>query len=89
MENHTTIPEITIFSTVSCSFCKLLMKWLDKQNIPYTKRMTDQDEAAFNEFMALSDGTLGVPFSVISFESGEQVKITGFDKSKFKKVLGL
>lgn len=89
MEDRRKIREITIFSTLSCSFCKLLMKWLDKEGIPYTKKMTDQDEAALSEFMSVNDGALGVPFSVITLDSGEEIKIAGFDKSRFKAVLGL
>ncbi len=81
--------DITIFSTASCSYCKLLMKWLDKEGIEYTKKMTDENEKDLAEFIRVSEGALGVPFSVIKLESGEEIKISGFDKPRFKAVLGL
>lgn len=82
------IKSITIFSTTTCTSCKVLMAWLDKKNVPYSKKMTDQDEGAMAEFMIVNDGAIGVPFTVIEYESGLKTKIMGFHKSKFKEALG-
>lgn len=65
------------------------MTWLDKEKIPYSKRMTDEDEGAMAEFMNVNDGAFGVPFTVIEYESGAETKIIGFHKAKFKEALGL
>ena len=81
------IKSVTIFSTTTCSSCKVLMTWLDKENDPFSKKMTDQDEGAMAEFMIVNDGAFGVPFTVIEYESGPKTKIIGFDKSKFKEAL--
>ena len=83
------IKSVTVFSTTTCSSCKVLMKWLDKEDVTYSKKMTDKDEGAMAEFMNDNDGAIGVPFTVIQYESGSETKIGGFHKSKFKEALGL
>ncbi len=80
---------ITIYSTTTCSFCHALYSWLDKQNIPFKKVVTDDDPAGMAEFMSVNDGNFGVPFSVIEDDAGNITKILGFDQGKFKKVLGI
>lgn len=79
--------EITIYSTTTCSYCHALKAWLDKQNIPYAYKLTDEDDAAMAEFMSVNDGMLGVPFTVIKDSKGEVTKIVGFDKTKFTETL--
>ena len=81
--------EIIIYSTTTCAFCHVLTAWLDKQNIPYTKKNTDEDESALAEFMSVNEGNLGVPFTVIKDDSGNETKILGFDQPKFKHALGI
>ena len=81
--------EITIYSTTTCSYCHVLTAWLDKQNIAYVKKNTDEDETALAEYMNVNDGTLAVPFTVIKDDTGKETKIIGFDQPKFKQVLGL
>jgi glutaredoxin len=80
---------ITIYSTAECAACHALTGWLDKQNISYTKKITDEDPAVMAEFMNVNDGNIGVPFSIVSNDAGEQTKILGFDQPAFKKALGL
>lgn len=80
---------ITIYSTSICAACHTLTSWLDKQNISYDKKITDEDPAAMADFMAVNDGMIGVPFSVVTADDGTQTKITGFDQGKFKQALGL
>ena len=81
--------DITIYSTTTCAFCHVLTAWLDKENISYIKKNTDEDESALTEFMSVNDGNLGVPFTVIKDKNGNLTKILGFDKPKFKQALGL
>lgn len=80
---------ITIYSTTTCAFCHVLTAWLEKENIPYTKKNTDENESALAEFMSVNDGNFGVPFTVIKDDDGNETKILGFDQGKFKQVLGL
>jgi glutaredoxin len=80
---------ITIYSTSICAACHTLTQWLDKINQPYIKKITDEDPAVMMEFMQVNDGMIGVPFSVIKTDDGVETKISGFDQSAFKKVLGI
>lgn len=80
---------ITIYSTTTCSFCHALCAWLDKQNIGYDYKLTDEDDDAMSEFMNVNDGMLGVPLTIIKKGDGSETKILGFDKAKFNSVLGL
>jgi len=89
VENFESVKSVTVFSTTTCSSCKVLMSWLEKENVSYVKKMTDEDEEAMAEFMKVNDGAFGVPFTVIEYESGPETKIIGFHKSKFKEALRL
>ena len=81
--------DITIYSTTTCTFCHVLTTWLDKENIAYTKKNTDEDESALTEFMSVNDGNLVVPFTVIKDANGNETKILGFDQAKFKQTLSI
>lgn len=80
---------ITIYSTSSCSECHVLKGWLDKQNIAYISKITDEDDAVMDEFMSVNDGMISVPLTVIDKDDGTQAKLTGFNAGKFKEVLGV
>lgn len=80
---------VTIYSTTTCATCHLVTGWLDKQGVKYTKKDTDVDEPTMDEFMAVNDGMIGVPFTVVTDKDGTATKITGFDVQKFKQALGL
>jgi glutaredoxin len=80
---------ITIYSTASCAACNELTKWLEKNDLTYTKKITDEDASAMDEFMQVNDGMIGVPFTIVKDDAGKEVKISGFDQAKFKAVLGL
>jgi hypothetical protein len=67
----------------------MLKGWLDKQDIAYTSKITDEDGEAMIEFMSINDGMISVPFTVIDKDDGTQVKMTGFNQAKFKQELGL
>ncbi len=80
---------VTIYSTTTCATCHLVTEWLDKQQVPYTKKNTDEDGAAMMEFMSVNDGFIGVPFTVISDGDTVVDKLSGFDQKRFKQALGL
>ncbi len=79
---------VTVFSTTNCGICHAVMQWLDKQNIAYTKKVVDTDEAAMDQFMQVNEGMIGTPFTVIE-KDGVTTKIAGFDQPKFKSALSL
>lgn len=79
---------VTVYSTVTCPYCKMLMDFLDEKNISYTKKLVDQNDEAREEMTKVSGGFLGVPYTVVEME-GKQEKIVGFDKKKLNEVLNL
>ena len=80
---------ITMYSTSICATCKSLGDWLHKNNFDYTKKITDTDDAVMAEFMSANDGMIGVPFTVITNDNGQQTKISGFDQKAFKSALNM
>ena len=81
-------PKITIYSTATCGFCKMLKSYLNSKNINYDVKMADEDQNLARELYEKS-GQLGVPFTIIEKADGSEEKILGFDKSKFDAVLEL
>jgi glutaredoxin 3 len=82
------IMEITIYSTTTCPYCKMLMKYLDEKEIKYTKKLVDQDDEARDKMVEISGGFLGVPYTVVE-KNGKIEKIIGFDKKKVNETLGI
>ncbi|MCA9323753.1 glutaredoxin family protein [Candidatus Saccharibacteria bacterium] len=81
-------PKITIYSTATCGFCKMLKSYLSSKNISYDVKMADEDQNLARELYEKS-GQLGVPFTIIEKEDGTEEKILGFDRPKIDAVLGL
>jgi glutaredoxin len=79
---------ITIYSTATCGFCKMLKSYLASKEIDFDVKMADEDQAIAMELYEKS-GQLGVPFTVITDEDGNEEKILGFDRPRFDEVLGL
>lgn len=79
---------ITIYSTATCGFCKMLKSYLSSKNIEYEVKMADEDQSIAMELYEKS-GQLGVPFTIITDEDGAEEKILGFDRPRFDLVLGL
>lgn len=80
---------ITIFSTTTCPYCKMLKDYLTQKNIAFTEKLVDIDEAARDEMTAVSGGFLGVPFTSIVKDDGTKETVLGFDQGKLNSVLGL
>ena len=80
---------VTIYSTTTCTFCDALRTWLDERHIPYDYKLTDKDPATMQEYLQVSEGVIGVPFTVIDDGAGKIFKILGFDKPKLLAALGL
>ena len=82
------VKNITIYSTATCGFCKMLRSYLSSKDIKYEVKMADEDHEIARELYAKS-GQLGVPFTIIETKDGKQEKILGFDRPKFDSILGL
>jgi len=80
--------QVTVYSTTTCPYCKMLKDYLSEKSIAYTEKMVDTDEAAREEMMAVSGGFLGVPFTLV-MKDGSKETVIGFDKGKINSLLGL
>lgn len=79
---------ITVYSTATCGFCKMLKGYLTDKGVEYDVKMADEDQAIAQELYEKS-GQLGVPFTVITDEDGKEENILGFDRQKIDSALGL
>lgn len=81
--------QITLFSTTTCPYCKMLKDYFSDKKITFAEKMVDQDEVAREEMMAQSGGFLGVPFTVITKDDGTKETIIGFDRGKIDQILNI
>jgi len=81
--------KVTVYSTTTCPYCKMLKDYFNEKNIQYTEKLVDQDDLAREEMMRDSGGFLGVPFTTISKDDGSKATIIGFDKNRVNEVLGI
>ena len=80
--------QVTIYTTTTCPYCKMLKDYLAEKNVAFTEKLVDQDDAAQAEMLQVSGGFQGVPFTVVK-KDGETETVIGFDKGKVNQVLGL
>lgn len=78
--------KITIYSTATCGYCKMLKQYLDGKNIKYDVKMADDDPKIAQELYEKS-GQLGVPFTIVETGDGKEESILGFDRPKFDSIL--
>lgn len=75
--------KITVYSTTTCPYCKMLTRWLDDKKIDYTEYKVDKNPFAAQAMVNLS-GQMGVPFTTIEDDGGDMVKVLGFDVQKLQ-----
>lgn len=81
--------KITIYSTATCGFCKMLKSYLLSKDIPFNEKKADEDQALARELYEVS-GQLGVPFTIISDEDGKNEEhVLGFDRRRIDEILQL
>ena len=81
--------QVTVYSTTTCPYCKMLKDYLKEKGISFTEKLVDQDEQARDEMARESGGFLGVPFTVVVKDDGTKETIIGFDRGKVNQILGL
>lgn len=82
------MPNVTIYSTATCGYCKMLKGYLVANKIAYTEKAADTDQKLAEELYEKS-GQLGVPFTVITKDDGSEESIIGFDRDKIDNALGI
>ena len=73
--------KITVYSTNTCPYCRMLTAWLKDKQIDYTEYKVDENPFAAQHMVNLS-GQMGVPFTTIEDEDGSMEKILGFDRTQ-------
>lgn len=72
---------ITLYSTPSCPYCKLVKEYLKEQNIAFTEMDVSQDNDAIQKMVKLS-GQMGVPVVDINGQI-----IVGWNKNALEEVI--
>ncbi len=78
--------KITVYSTKTCAYCKMLKGWLNDRSIEYTNYNVDENPFAAQVMVNIS-GQMGVPFSTIEYDDGRVETIVGFDRPRFEAAL--
>ncbi|MCB5263721.1 MAG: glutaredoxin domain-containing protein, partial [Candidatus Cloacimonadaceae bacterium] len=76
------MPNIIVFSTPTCSWCKKLKSYLKSNGFTYKDIDVSRDSKALAD-MIRKTGQQGVPQSWINNQA-----VIGFDKAKIDKLLG-
>ena len=61
-------------------------EYLDSKNIQYEEILVDERPEESQKMIDMS-GQLGVPFTVIKKDDGQEEKILGFDKTRIAQIL--
>ncbi len=88
MQSAKTSPQVTIYSTHTCGFCKLEKMWLDEQGVVYINYFVDEDHTKAHEMIEKS-GQMGVPVTVVAQTDGSEELVVGFDRPRLANLLGL
>lgn len=84
MKNKPT--QITVYSTVSCPYCKMEKEWLDSKGIQHNVIFVDLSPKDAQE-MVEKTGQMGVPVTEIRYEDKETEYVIGFDQHQLAHIL--
>ncbi|WOF15220.1 glutaredoxin [Methanoplanus sp. FWC-SCC4] len=76
------MPEVKVYSTRACQYCRLLKAYLERQGIDYIPIDVGEDIDAAKEMVKIS-GQYSVPVTVVDDEI-----IVGFDTKRLKEIFG-
>lgn len=77
---------ITVYTTATCGYCKMLKAYLLDKKFPFVEKKVDEDHEAAQE-MVQKSGQMGVPFTIVTDDEGNEKGILGFDQQRLKEVL--
>jgi glutaredoxin 3 len=80
---NTPQPKVLIFTTPTCSFCRLAKQYFNEKKVRYTEIDVARDQRAAQDMMRRT-GQMGVPVILINNRP-----IVGFDKTKINQLLGI
>ncbi len=76
-------PKVVIFTTPTCSFCRLAKQYFNEKRVRYTEIDVARDQRAAQDMLRRT-GQMGVPVIMINNRP-----IVGFDKPKINQLLGI
>ena len=78
-----TMKNVTIYSTTTCTYCKMAKQFFSDNNIKYQEHDVGSDLEKRKEMIEKS-GQMGVPVIII----GDDI-VVGFDQARISKLLGV
>ena len=82
------MPQVKIYSTTTCPYCKMLKSYLQEKGVAYEEILLDEQPDQIQKSIDTC-GSQGVPCTHIVKDDGTEVSIMGFDKPKINEALGL
>jgi glutaredoxin 3 len=82
------MPQVKIYSTTTCPYCKMLKSYLQEKGVAYEDVLLDEQPDQIQKSIDTC-GSQGVPCTHIIKDDGTEVSIMGFDKPKINEALGL
>ena len=82
------MPQVKIYSTTTCPYCKMLKSYLQEKGVVYGEILLDEQPDQIQKSIDTC-GSQGVPCTHIVKDDGTEVSIMGFDKPKIDEALGL
>ena len=83
MNSKPTQPTVVVFTTPTCSWCRVVKQHLKKHNIKFKEIDVSKDERAARD-MVRRTGQQGVPVTLI-----QNRPIVGFNKQQINSLLGI
>ena len=77
------LPEVTIYTTSLCPYCRSAMRYMDSIGQPYTNRDVEADLEAYGEYMEKAGGREGVPLIDVNGRI-----MQGWDRDRLDELLG-
>jgi glutaredoxin 3 len=79
---------VTVYSTATCPYCRMLKDYLKERKVEFTDIMLDQQPENVQAYLDTC-GNRGVPCTHVTSGDGQDTKILGFDKERLDQALGL
>jgi glutaredoxin len=78
--------KITVFTTNTCAYCKMVKKWLDSKGVAYEVVNLDERPEMQKEIYEKS-GALTVPVTLIQNEDNTEEVVIGYNLSRLASVV--
>lgn len=75
------MPEVKLYSTPTCPYCRMAKDFLEKEGVEFTVVDVSEDADAAREMVEKS-GQMGVPVMEV-----ENTIVVGFDRGAYRKAL--